>query len=99
MNRLGGEWSFISIGSLKAAQAPAIDIRQRGYSHIVNVGAFSYAKSERLTYLDIPVVDRCTEALGPCPPVHRAFLSCTLWTGAERMPAAVKRPICTNTLR
>ena len=34
VNRLGGEWSFLSIGSLKAAMAFPIDIMSRGFSHV-----------------------------------------------------------------
>jgi hypothetical protein len=34
VNRLGGEWSFLSIGSLKAAMAFPIDITSRGFSHV-----------------------------------------------------------------
>ena len=34
VNQLGGAWSFLSIGSLKAAMAPADQIEAAGFSHV-----------------------------------------------------------------
>jgi len=34
VNKLGGEWSFLSIGSLKAAWAPHADIICAGFTYV-----------------------------------------------------------------
>jgi hypothetical protein len=63
VNQLGGNWSFLSIGSLKAAMRPPAELLAAGFSHVVNAGAFAYDKGP-LLYLDIPVVDSRETDLG-----------------------------------
>ena len=78
VNRLGGEWSFVSIGSLKAATVPHADLIKAGFSHVVNAGAFSYERSPDIEYLDIPVVDSREAEL------HHHFDECVAFIDAAR---------------
>ena len=56
IHRLPENWSFLTIGSLKAASANVDALVLAGITHVVNAGAFKYDRHSQITYLDLPVV-------------------------------------------